>query len=545
MRKITWLTGEYANVNDRQDQAAKRGCAVTIDFHFNGNGPDAKGGEVWYKPGDAKAKALGQAILDRFSSLGLPFHGDEPLKEAVLGNRASFIRHYRNPAILIEPLFVTNPAANQAGWIHKKGNVQTLARKIAEALEAATTDENSLIGLSIGHIYKPSNQGDTGVDCVRGDTEADHARAVAQAVGSILTGAPVTAPPWPPSRLKPTSKTIHTKGHGVLPVANAVLKSDLLKGDNTLEAVADGRLVLDATGDRVEGIGPVQDALNQLGFTINLGSSGRFKGFFGEKTKAAVKAFQASANIDVDGRVGRDTIKKLDERLMPRAPARQPKASKAAKKSAAGPPTPAGKFVKTRVKVLNRGIPPVEFLQELVAWGKTAPKAIFADQPGNEKDIYAKVTEELGPFGNITHRKACMLEVMRVLAGFESSWIWGTGRDEDNPQEDSPDTISAGPFQVSANSMGFGQDLRDLVAQHGIHNSKRDGDAFQVLMKNNHALAFNYISCLLRHTSMANGPLYKGNERSKFKPKLRGKEQSIYPWLSRDAAKEFQQLLRA
>jgi len=164
-------------------QAAERGCAVTIDFHFNGNCPDAKGGEVWYKPVDAKSKALGQAIVHTFSSLGLPFHGSEPLKEAVLGNRASFIRHYRSPAILIEPLFVTNPGANQAGWIHEKANVQAFAQKLAEALEAATTDENSLIGLSIGHIYKPSNPDDTGVNCIRGDTEADHARAVAESCG--------------------------------------------------------------------------------------------------------------------------------------------------------------------------------------------------------------------------------------------------------------------------------------------------------------------------------------------------------------------------
>ena len=198
MRKITWLTGDYANVNDRQNQAAARGCAVTVDFHFNGNGADAKGGEVWYKPGDARAKMLGQAIVDAYSDLDLPFHGNEPLKEAVPGNRASFIRHYEKPAVLIEPLFVTNPSANQAGWIHDADNVQALAQKIAVALEAATTDENSVIGLSIGHLYKPSSHGDTGVDCIRGDTEADHARAVAEAVGSILTGAPVTAPPWPP-----------------------------------------------------------------------------------------------------------------------------------------------------------------------------------------------------------------------------------------------------------------------------------------------------------------------------------------------------------
>jgi len=249
------------------------------------------------------------------------------------------------------------------------------------------------------------------------------------------------------------------------------------------------------------------------------------------KPKAAVKAFQASANIDVDGRVGPDTIKKLDERLMPAAPARQPKTSpKAAKKPAAGPPTPAGKFVKTRVKVLNRGIPPVDFLQELVAWGKTASADIFVDKETQETDVYASVKKDLGPFNDILYRKAGMLEVMRVLAGFESSWKWNTGRDTTNPDENSPDTISAGPFQVSANSMGFGQDLRDLVAPHGIRNAKRDGDAFQALMKTNHTVAFNYISRLLRHTIRHNGPV---------------KRCEINRWLSRDAAKEFQQLLTA
>ena len=47
----------------------------------------------------------------------------------------------------------------------------------------------------------------------------------------------------------------------------------------------------------------------------------------------------------------------------------------------------------------------------------------------------------------------------------------------------------------------------------------------------------------MRHTRTQNGPLYKGEERSKFKPKLRGEEQSIYPWLSRDAVAEFQAFL--
>jgi hypothetical protein len=318
----------------------------------------------------------------------------------------------------------------------------------------------------------------------------------------------------------------------VPPVDNPVLKSDLLKDNNILEAVADGHLVLHATGGRVEGIGPVQDALNQLGFTIDLGSSGQFKGFFGEKTRAAVEAFQASTNIDVNGRVGSDTIRKLDESLMASAAGGE--------RPAAVAPLPAGKFAKTLKQVFNRGRPKPAFLQELVAWAKTAPEEIFTDQPGNKKDVYSSVTTELGPFEDITHRKACMLEIMRVLAGFESSWDFNEGIDTSRESEDTPENSEAGAWQVSADSLRLGQDLKDLVKREvGSFN----GVEFQRAMKANHPLAMEYIARLMRHTRMANGPLYKGSERNKLSPKVRAQEQSIYPWLSRDAVAEFQAFL--
>jgi hypothetical protein len=315
-------------------------------------------------------------------------------------------------------------------------------------------------------------------------------------------------------------------------VDTPVLKSDLLRGDNTLEAVADGHIVLHATEGRVEGIGPVQDALNQLGFTIDLGNSGQFRGFFGEKTRAAVEAFQASANIDVNGRVGSDTIRKLDESLMASA------AGGGA--PAAGAPVPAGKFAKTLKQVFNRGRPKPAFLQELVAWAKTAPEEIFTDQPGNKKDVYSSVTTELGPFEDITHRKACMLEIMRVLAGFESSWDFNEGIDTSRESEDTPKNSEAGAWQVSADSLAIAKDLKDLVRREV---GTLDGVEFQKAMKSNHPLAMEYIARLMRHTRMANGPLYKGSERNKLSPKVRAQEQSIYPWLSRDAVAEFQAFL--
>jgi peptidoglycan hydrolase-like protein with peptidoglycan-binding domain len=324
------------------------------------------------------------------------------------------------------------------------------------------------------------------------------------------------------------------------------LRSALLANDFTLRRIGETSLVLvpQQHPEPVSGIEAIQEAINRLATTgmalprISFGAGDKFRGWFGPQTANALRAFQRLAGIDVDAKIGDDTLRALDNALvsagvgglMPGAPTRQPKASPVAKKTAAAAPTPAGEFVRTRIKVLNRGIPPMEFLQELVAWGKTASEEIFADKKTEEKDLYASVKKELGPFNDILNRKAVMLEVMRVLAGFESSWKWNTGRDTTNPDEDSPDTISAGPFQVSANSMGFGQDLRDLIAPHGICNAKRDGTAFQVLMKTDHIVAFNYISRLLRHTIRHNGPV---------------KRCEINPCLSRDAAKEFQQLLTA
>jgi len=352
--------------------------------------------------------------------------------------------------------------------------------------------------------------------------------------------------------LEPVEAVTSTLEPTALPTPSAdphvayTLRSALLANDPTLRQIAETNLVLvpPQHPEPVSGIEAIQEAINRLGTAgvtlprINFGADDKYRGWFGEQTANALRAFQRFAGIGVGAKIGDDTLRALDNALVsagvgdlvPGAQAGQSEASlAAAKKRTAEAPTPAGKFVKTLAKVFNRGIPPLGFLQELVDWGKMAANEIFADKKTEEKDVYASVEKELGPFDGIPYRKACMLEVMRVLAGFESSWKWDTGRDKTNPDENSPDTISAGPFQVSANSMGFGQDLRDLVAPRGIRDEKRDGNAFQALMKTNHTLAFNYISRLLRHTIRHNGPV---------------KRSEINPWLSRDAVAEFQVFLK-
>lgn len=182
-------------------------------------------------------------------------------------------------------------------------------------------------------------------------------------------------------------------------------------------------------------------------------------------------------------------------------------------------------YLATKKKVKNRGIPPDGFLDELVAWGKSAPEELFA--PNAAQDVYGSVVAVLGPWNGLAHRRAAMLEVMRVLAGFESSWHWTAGVDPTSPQIKNPDNTEAGAWQVSADSMHLAPALKALV-QARIGTT--DGLAFQAAMKENHALAMDYIARLLRVTVTANGPV---------------KRHEIDEWLSRTAVAEFQSLLQS
>jgi hypothetical protein len=173
--------------------------------------------------------------------------------------------------------------------------------------------------------------------------------------------------------------------------------------------------------------------------------------------------------------------------------------------------------------VHNRGVPPDAFLEQLIAWGKEADDAIFVQN--NVFDIYSSVSAALGPYRSLIHRRAVMLEVLRVLAGYESSWNWNEGVDTHNPTSVTPRTIEAGAWQVSANSMSFGPELRELVVREV---GSDDPNAFQAAMKSNHPLAMEYVARLLRRTTAHHGPVSR---------------HEIDPWLKRGAVDEFVELL--
>lgn len=199
------------------------------------------------------------------------------------------------------------------------------------------------------------------------------------------------------------------------------------------------------------------------------------------------------------------------------------------------------KFNHTKAKVLNRGIAPDAFLTEMVEWAKSAPNDIF-DRTATvgSADIYNKVFAELGPYEDITHRKAVMLEVMRVLAGFESSWDWTEGVDTSRAGSDTPENSEAGAWQVSYDARKLGVSVSAILLSEKIS----DGITFQRKMKFDHPLAMEFVASLMRINTKHNGPLYKGAERNIIRKSLRGEEHSIFPWLKKESVDEFRGLLQ-
>jgi len=180
-------------------------------------------------------------------------------------------------------------------------------------------------------------------------------------------------------------------------------------------------------------------------------------------------------------------------------------------------------FSACKTKVYNRGIPPEEFLNELVDWCRQAPDEIFTKN--DRTDIYSQVFSELGPWKDLLHRKAAMLEVLRVLGGFESSWDWGAGVHENKPAPNTPCTEEAGIFQCSGDSMNFDASLKQLLQSAA---GKTDCDTFRSTTKSNHRFAIEYCARLLRFTINHNGPV---------------KRKEINPWLKKEAVAEFRRFL--
>lgn len=121
-----------------------------------------------------------------------------------------------------------------------------------------------------------------------------------------------------------------------------------------------------------------------------------------------------------------------------------------------------------------------------------------------------------------------MLEVLRVLGGFESSWNFKEGVDTNNPASNTACKEEAGVFQCSGDSMAFDQSLKSLFQK--ASGGKTDCETFIIVTKRDHKFAFEYCARLLRFTVNHHGPV---------------RDKKINKFLRRDAVSEFQGFLSA
>jgi N-acetylmuramoyl-L-alanine amidase len=189
-----FLYGDYlgSGHHDRQQLAFDQQCLCVVEFHFNSAVAAAKGGEVHHQQIDADSLQFAQDMWAELASIGLPAHGSQPVKSTAVATRSGWIDHYAMTAIVLEPLFISNPV--QATWLH--ANADKLASAIAAGIQGHYYS-GGRIGLSAGHAYKSVS--DPGAACARGDNEADHTVDMVQRVAQLLQpgSAPVCVPPPP------------------------------------------------------------------------------------------------------------------------------------------------------------------------------------------------------------------------------------------------------------------------------------------------------------------------------------------------------------
>lgn len=97
-----------------------------------------------------------------------------------------------------------------------------------------------------------------------------------------------------------------------------------------------------------------------------------------------------------------------------------------------------------------------------------------------------------------------MLEVLRVLAGFESSWDWNAGVDTTNPHSNTPCSEEVGILQCSGDSMDIDPSLKNLLR---TVDGVTDCETFRATTKANHPFALEYCARLLQFTVRHHGPV--------------------------------------
>jgi hypothetical protein len=196
MYQVRFYKGNYSW---RQKQANQDKCVAYVEHHFNSSGSQRSDYSVVITGYNASetSKNWGKSYAQRISSeFNVPLGGRSGLLIGGFNGRGNGnLKYTHMPAILLEPLFASNPT--QADWIRSAEGQDKLAKILADSIIEFFPD-GSLIGFSIGHKYKTSRPSDRGAPLHGGGMEADYAEIVMEKTQSILEKySPSAEPPTP------------------------------------------------------------------------------------------------------------------------------------------------------------------------------------------------------------------------------------------------------------------------------------------------------------------------------------------------------------
>jgi len=134
--------GYPAYLLDRIRAYEKAGVDLAIDVHLNASRDAAINHSlVIHGPDRAESHALAQALAEEFAR-GLPWPSRGAVPDADLGRRLAFVRRLACPSVIVEPLFLSNPAAMR--WLKGPRGAASLAEMIIRGVQEWRTRPSEL-----------------------------------------------------------------------------------------------------------------------------------------------------------------------------------------------------------------------------------------------------------------------------------------------------------------------------------------------------------------------------------------------------------------
>ena len=183
MYDVRFYKGNYSW---RQKQANRDRCDAYVEHHFNAASKTSNYSVVvtGYNA-SGKSKKWGRWYANQVGQqFNVPVAGNSGILIGGFNGRGNGnLKHTNMPAILLEPLFVSNPT--HAEWVRSEAGQDKLAKILVDSIIEFFPD-GSKIGFSIGHKYKTSRPKDRGAAVYGGGTEADYAEIVMEKAKVIL-----------------------------------------------------------------------------------------------------------------------------------------------------------------------------------------------------------------------------------------------------------------------------------------------------------------------------------------------------------------------